>query len=147
MEIILDILTCIFEIVIFDVFFRNVTQKKYKNPLYNMLIFLAMLIIICSINSYGNSLLNLIGNIIIYFLSCCLLFETTLKKRIFYFIVFYTAFAGVEIIFEFTLSLVIGDGYQWYSQTQLSRLIVTCLEKLVTFITLFIIEKKLNSVC
>lgn len=75
------------------------------------------------------------------FLSCCLLFETTLKKRIFYFIVFYTAFAGVEIIFEFTLSLVIGDGYQWYSQTQLSRLIVTCLEKLVTFITLFIIEK------
>lgn len=106
-----------------------------------MLIFLAMLIIICSINSYGNSLLNLIGNIIIYFLSCCLLFETTLKKRIFYFIVFYTAFAGVEIIFEFTLSLVIGDGYQWYSQTQLSRLIVTCLEKLVTFITLFIIEK------
>lgn len=99
MEIILDILTCIFEIVIFDVFFRNVTQKKYKNPLYNMLIFLAMLIIICSINSYGNSLLNLIGNIIIYFLSCCLLFETTLKKRIFYFIVFYTAFAGVEIIF------------------------------------------------
>lgn len=144
MEIILDILTCIFEIVIFDVFFRNVTQKKYKNPLYNMLIFLAMLIIICSINSYGNSLLNLVGNIIIYFLSCCLLFETTLKKRIFYFIVFYTAFAGVEIIFEFTLSLVIGDGYQWYSQTQLSRLIVTCLEKLVTFITLFIIEKKLN---
>ncbi len=76
MEIILDILTCIFEIVIFDVFFRNVTQKKYKNPLYNMLIFLAMLIIICSINSYGNSLLNLIGNIIIYFFQFSNIFFT-----------------------------------------------------------------------
>lgn len=144
MEIILDVLTCIFEIVIFDVFFRNLTHKRYKNSLYNMLTFLAVLIIISSINSYENSLLNLIGNVVVYFVACCLLFEATLKKRIFYFIIFYTAFAGVEIIFEFTLSLVIGDGYHWNNQTQLSKLIVTCLEKLVTFLILFLIEKRLN---
>jgi hypothetical protein len=56
---------------------------------------------------------NLVVNILIYFAVYCLLFEKDLKERVFYFIVFFTIFAGVEIIFEFILSLIIGEGYQW----------------------------------
>lgn len=56
-----------------------------------------------------------------------------LKERVFYFIVFFTIFAGVEIIFEFILSLIIGEGYQWERQTQLSKFIIICLEKLTVF--------------
>ena len=67
-----------------------------------------------------------------------------LKERVFYFTVFFTTFAGVEILCEFVLSLILGEGYSWENQSHLARFIVICLEKLITFVTLFIIKKKLN---
>ncbi len=144
METILNIMTCTFEIIIFGSFFRGLMNRRYSSPIYNIAIYAGTIISIYSINSFGNTKLNLVANILIYFAVYCLLFEKDLKERVFYFIVFFTTFAGVEIIFEFILSLIIGEGYQWERQTQLSKFIIICLEKLTVFLTLFVIKKKLN---
>ncbi len=144
MKIALEVITCLFEIIIFDTFFKGVMRRKCSYLKYNILIYFGTLILISYINSFENSKLNLIANILIYFVINSLMFEGNLKKKVFYFIAFYTVFSGIEIIFEFTLSLMIGEGYRWNNQTQLSKLIITCLEKLVTFIILFLIRKKLN---
>lgn len=144
MENIINVITCIFEVFIFDDFFKGVMHRKYKFKNYNMIIFFITVVLIFFVNSFDNSKLNLGANIIIYFVIVSITFEGNLKEKIFYFIVFYTAFAGIEIIFEFLLSLALGKSYSWPDQSELFKLIVCCLEKLMTFIILFVIRKHLN---
>lgn len=137
-------MTCTFEVIIFDVFFRGLMHRRYSSPKYNIVIYAGVIILIYGINSFENSKINLIANVLIYFAVYSLMFEKNLKERIFYFIVFFTTFAGGEIICEFILSLMFGEGYRWESQSQLSKFIIICLEKLITFVMLFVIKKKLN---
>lgn len=144
MKSIIDVITCIFEVFIFDVFFKGVMQRKHKYTIYNLIIYLFAVGSVFLVNSFNNSKLNLIANIVIYFIILVVAFEGSIKETIFYFIIFYTAFAGVEIIFEFLLSLILGENYRWSAQNELFKLIVCCLEKLTIFIILFIIKKRLN---
>lgn len=143
MEKIVNLLTCIFETIIFDVFFKDTMRRKQRHMLIFISLYISTVILISSINLFYNSKLNLITNIIIYFLLLLILFEGTLKEKIFYYIIFYTAFAGIEIIFEFLLSLFFGAEYSWMYQTELLKFIIICLEKLLTFIILFFIKRKL----
>lgn len=144
MEVFLNIMTCIFEVTIFELFFKGLLRRRYSSPIFYIAIYIGVVSLIYGINSLGNSKLNLIANILIYYAVYSLLYEEELKERVFYFTVFFTTFAGVEILFEFVLSLILGEGYSWENQSHLARFIVICLEKLITFVTLFIIKKKLN---
>ena len=144
MEVFLNIMTCIFEVIIFELFFRGLLRRRYSSPIFYIAIYIGVVSLIYGINSLGNSKLNLIANILIYYAVYSLLYEEELKERVFYFTVFFTTFAGVEILCEFVLSLIFGEGYSWENQSHLARFIVICLEKLITFVTLFIIKKKLN---
>ena len=144
MEVFLNIMTCIFEVTIFELFFRGLLRRRYSSPIFYIAIYIGVVSLIYGINSLGNSKLNLIANILIYYAVYSLLYEEELKERVFYFTVFFTTFAGVEILCEFVLSLILGEGYSWENQSHLARFIVICLEKLITFVTLFIIKKKLN---
>ena len=137
-------MTCIFEVTIFELFFRGLLRRRYSSPIFYIAIYIGVVSLIYGINSLGNSKLNLIANILIYYAAYSLLYEEELKERVFYFTVFFTTFAGVEILCEFVLSLILGEGYSWENQSYLARFIVICLEKLITFVTLFIIKKKLN---
>ena len=137
-------MTCIFEVTIFELFFRGLLRRRYSSPIFYIAIYIGVVSLIYGINSLGNSKLNLIANILIYYAVYSLLYEEELKERVFYFTVFFTTFAGVEILCEFVLSLILGEGYSWENQSHLARFIVICLEKLITFVTLFIIKKKLN---
>ena len=144
MEVFLNIMTCIFEVTIFELFFRGLLRRRYSSPIFYIAIYIGVVSLIYGINSLGNSKLNLIANILIYYAVYSLLYEEELKERVFYFTVFFTTFAGVEILCEFVLSLILGEGYSWENQSHLARFILICLEKLITFVTLFIIKKKLN---
>lgn len=137
-------MTCIFEVTIFELFFRGLLRRRYSSPIFYIAIYIGVVGLIYGINSLGNSKLNLIANILIYYAVYSLLYEEELKERVFYFTVFFTTFAGVEILCEFVLSLILDEGYSWENQSHLARFIVICLEKLITFVTLFIIKKKLN---
>ena len=130
-------MTCIFEVTIFELFFRGLLRRRYSSPIFYIAIYIGVVSLIYGINSLGNSKLNLIANILIYYAAYSLLYEEELKERVFYFTVFFTTFAGVEILCEFVLSLILGEGYSWENQSHLARFIVICLEK-------FIIKKKLN---
>ena len=90
-------MTCIFEVTIFELFFRGLLRRRYSSPIFYIAIYIGVVSLIYGINSLGNSKLNLIANILI-----------------------------------------------WENQSHLARFIVICLEKLITFVTLFIIKKKLN---
>lgn len=137
-------MTCIFEVTIFELFFRGLLRRRYSSPIFYIAIYIGVVSLIYGINSLDNSKLNLIANILIYYAVYSLLYEEGLKERVFYFTVFFTTFAGVEILCEFVLSLILGEGYSWENQSHLARFIVICLEKLITFVMLFIIKKKLN---
>ena len=144
MVIFVNLLTCIFETIIFDAFFKDSMRRKQKSMLIIISFYLSTIILISSINLFCNSKLNLIANIIIYFLLLLILFDGGVKDKTFYYIIFYTAFAGSEIIFEFLLSLFLGEEYSWIQQKDLLKFIIICLEKLLTFISLFFIKKKLS---
>ena len=144
MEVFLNIMTCIFEVTIFELFFRGLLRRRYSSQIFYIAIYIGVVSLIYVINSLGNSIFNLIANILIYYAVYSLLYEEELKERVFYITVFFTTFAGVEILCEFVLSLILGEGYSWENQSHLARFIVICLEKLITFVTLFIIKKKLN---
>lgn len=144
MDFILILFTCILECIIFDTFFKEIMHRKYANVFYNFCVYCNAIMSICFINSFNNSKMNLVANVLIYFLISILLFEGNLKERVFYYIIFYTVFAGIEIIFEFGLYWVVGEQYNWFAQTQLFKFTIICLEKLSTFIVLFIPRRKLS---
>lgn len=144
MKNVMNLLTCIFEIIIFDAFFKEILKRKLKRFSYIIVIYFAIAIMIIYINSFNNSILNLFSNFMVYFIFSFILFDGLIKEKLFCFIVFYTVFAGVEIIFEFTLSLILGEQYCWYSQMDILKLVIICLEKLMTFIILFVTKKHLN---
>ena len=96
MEVFLNIMTCIFEVTIFELFFRGLLRRRYSSPIFYIAIYIGVVSLIYGINSLGNSKLNLIANILIYYAAYSLLYEEELKERVFYFTVFFTTFAGVE---------------------------------------------------
>lgn len=144
MDKIVNIFTCIFVTIIFDDFFRGLMPQKNKNKLIKMGIYIATVLIIASVNLFYNPKLNLIVSVAIYFIDAILLFEGGLKEKIFCYMTFYTVIASVEIIFEFLLSFFIGNKYSWKDQAQILKFLVSCLEKLSTFIILFLIKRKLS---
>ena len=144
MESIIKLVSCVFEVIIFDTYLSGVLKRKYRRLVYNIFFYVISIIAIYLINSFNNTVLNFVFNIIVYFVLNILLFEGGLKAKLFYYIVFYTAFAGIEIIFEFILSFVLGEGYNWNTQPELLKFIIICLEKLTTFVILFLIKKRMN---
>ena len=107
---VMDFLGCIFEALIFGQFFKRTLKKRIEKCTYNFILVLGLAFTTFAVNSLGNSKLNLILGILIYFLFSVILFEGDIKERIFYFVVFYTVFAGTEIICEFVL-VVAGGAY------------------------------------
>ena len=94
MENVMNLLTCIFEIIIFDTFFKEILKRKSKRFLYTIVIYFAIVIMIIYINSFNNSILNLFSNFIVYLIFSFILFDGLIKEKLFCFIVFYTVFAG-----------------------------------------------------
>lgn len=144
MDLLLRVLTCTLEIVIFSTFFKGMMPIEYSNIFFSTGICGIAIACICFINSFNNSKLNLVVTFLIYFTICIILFEGSLKEKIFYCIVFYTVFAGIEIIFEFGLSWRLGKKYSWDTQTKLFKFVIICLEKLSTFIILLYIKRKFS---
>lgn len=144
MEVVVNLFTCIFEIIIFDMFFKSVMQKRYPKLVGNIILYSIIVMIICWVNVFENTKINLLTSIIVYAILCIVLFVGDMKQKFFYFVCFYTVFAGVEIIFEFLLSSICGNTYTWASQDKVFRLIIGCLEKLITFIILYFIGQKLS---
>lgn len=144
MDFMLNLFTCILESIIFDTFFKETMHRKYANIFYNLCTYCAAIMSICFINSFNNSKLNLVANVIVYFLISIFLFEASFKEKLFCYIIFYTVFAGIEIIFEFGLYWVVGEKYNWLTQSQLFKFTIICLEKLSTFIVLLVPKRKLS---
>ena len=85
MEVFLNIMTCIFEVTIFELFFRGLLRRRYSSPIFYIAIYIGVVSLIYGINSLGNSKLNLIANILIYYAAYSLLYEEELKERVEYF--------------------------------------------------------------
>ena len=61
MEVFLNIMTCIFEVTIFELFFRGLLRRRYSSPIFYIAIYIGVVSLIYGINSLGNSKLNLIA--------------------------------------------------------------------------------------
>lgn len=141
---VMDFLGCIFEALIFGQFFKRTLKKRIEKCTYNFILVLGLAFTTFAVNSLGNSKLNLILGILIYFLFSVILFEGDIKERIFYFVVFYTVFAGTEIICEFVLVVAGGPTYSWDNLLLVEKEVIFCLEKLLAFLFLYILTKILN---
>ena len=75
-------MTCIFEVTIFELFFRGLLRRRYSSPIFYIAIYIGVVSLIYGINSLGNSKLNLIANILIYYAVYSLLYEEELKERV-----------------------------------------------------------------
>ena len=144
MNLTLEFVGCVFEAIIFWQFFKRVLPYRTVNTKWNLIFLICLAITNFGVNSLNNSIINLGVGIIVYFAYSIILFSGNLKERIFYFIVFYTVFAGTEIICEFVLIFFNGDNYNWNALPPVESGAIYCLEKLLTFIFLYVLTKVLN---
>ena len=66
------------EVTIFELFFRGLLRRRYSSPIFYIAIYIGVVSLIYGINSLGNSKLNLIANILIYYAVYSLLYEEEL---------------------------------------------------------------------
>ncbi len=139
------IFSCLFEVTIFGGFFRNILENKYQNRKINILLYGSLFLGVYTVNLFNITLLNLVGNVLLYFVFLFFIYESGIKEKIFYYLLFYTVFAGAEFIVEILLMLTCGEKYNWAEQNLLFRVLIYSLEKLITFLILYSIQRKINN--
>lgn len=140
----IEFIGCVFEAIIFWQFFKRVLQSRKIKILWNIVLLICLAAINFGVNYLNNSIVNLILGVIVYFAFSIVLFVGNLKERIFYFIVFYTVFAGTEIVCEFALIFFNGNNYNWNELPFVESSVIYCFEKLLTFIFLYVLTKVLK---
>lgn len=144
MEKLINFLICVFEVIIFHTFFRMILRKKIQSVKKNFLIYCIAVFILGLASSLSDSKVNLLISILIYGCGCFILFDGGAKQKFFYFITFFTVFASVEIVAEFLLNYLWKGLYSWDKLGIDNRLIIIFLEKLLAFVILYSIGKRLS---
>ncbi len=101
------LLSCIFEVYLFKDFFRAYFDYKGYNYLLQTKIIVSCFAVVglFMINTYGNSLVNLVGALVIIWFFFVLLFDVEFGIRIIYFCIAFLVGFGCEFLYGILLSI------------------------------------------
>jgi signal transduction histidine kinase len=131
---------CTFEVYMFWDFFKTMFIYKEENKKIRLLELFLLVLFIFGINSVKIPFINLICLPLSYLVVSFLIFEATLKVKIFYVLFFYTILAGGEMGFELLFSALfqvqnLDMIYQPYNY-----IFLVMIEKILTFILFRVIQ-------
>lgn len=135
-----NIPVCVFEVYMFFDFFRGDLKYRKDDVRVHSLIMLGLFTAMMSVNSFGNSLLNISVVPLLYILASFLLYKESWKRILYMNVVFILIMAGIEIGFEVAFSIVSNDDVIGLYKIPLARMIIILFEKLINFIALRIVK-------
>lgn len=136
LEIICELLICIFEVFLYYSFFKDIFEYKKENVKQNTLLFMLLVGVLVFINALNNSKINLITIPLLYFLMHVLLYQSKLKMRVLYVTIFYMVSAGIEIGFVLLFSIISNRLLMEFMYNSYNNLFLLLFEKTITFLIL-----------
>lgn len=134
----------IFSMLIFDIFFGHILNRRFNFfPIYPA-VYLIYVLVSYLISAFGNSIVMLISNIMFFVVMIHLLFDGSIKKKIFNFLIFLIVFIGVELISELIIIFILGSNYSWDNSGELFKFSVVSIERLTSFIFLYVLSRMVN---
>ena len=138
-EIIVEFLVCLFEVYIFFDFLHGILENKIQNKGILAIILGIISLVMCGINQFHISQLNLLGMIAVFLLVTIFMFYGDSKKKISYFLIFYIIMMGMEFVVGLLFMLLSSETviYELYPFRNFILVIIT---KLVSFAVLRIVK-------
>lgn len=138
------LLICAFESYIFYDFFQGIFEFRKKNAVLHIVIFTIMTFVVWGINSMGSSLLNFCLIPLILLGTNWIVYQGTVKKRIFFVILIFAITIGIELLFEIVISVVCGIRHMTFVYNPYSWLFILMIEKTLTLIFFRLIKAKIS---
>lgn len=106
--------SCIFEVYIFHDFFRAYFEFRGNKQILGKRVTAGFLAVLCLlvVNTYGNTIINLAGSLIIIWVYFTVVFQADFGSRILYFLIAFLAGLGCEFLFAILLSIPAYIGEQ-----------------------------------
>ena len=139
-EIIVDFFVCLFEVYIFFDFLHGGLENKLRNKgiLAATVGILAM--VMCGINQFHISQLNLLGGIILFLVCIIILFYGDSKQKISYFLVFYSIMTGMEFVVGLLFVSIVSTETVTYELYPFGNFMMVIITKLASFVALRVIK-------
>lgn len=139
-EVIVEFLVCLFEVYIFFDFLHGILENKIQNKGILAIIVGSISLVMCGINQFHISQLNLLGGIVL-FLSCIIfLFYGDSRRKISCFLIFYIIMNGMEFVVGILFVSIVSSETVTYELYPFPNYIMVIITKLLSFIALRFIK-------
>lgn len=139
-EIIVDFFVCLFEVYIFFDFLHGVLETKIQNKGILAVTVGIMAMVLCGINQCHISQWNLLGGIFLFLVGIILLFYGDSRKKISYFLIFYSIMTGMEFVVGLLFVSIVSPETVTYELYPFRNFIMVIITKLVSFVALRLIK-------
>lgn len=139
-DIILNFLICIFEGFMFYDFLHDFFEKRTKNSYIIISVLGIMAVSIGTINYFQIMQLNLIGVGIVFLLGTVFLFCGSLKRRISYWMIFYSIMLGMEFVVAIFFTVITSSQLQSKEYFPSRDFFITLICKLMTYVVLRLVK-------
>ena len=139
-EIIVEFFVCLFEGYIFFDFLHDILENKIQNKGILAITLGSISAVMCGINQFHISQLNLLGMIAVFLLVSIFMFYGDIKKKISYFLIFYIIMMGMEFVAGLLFWSIISSETVTYELYPFQNFILVIVTKLVSFVVLRFIK-------
>lgn len=139
-DIILNFLICIFEAFMFYDFLHDFFEKRTKNGYIIISVLGIMAVSIGTINYFQIMQLNLIGVGIVFLLGTVFLFYGSLKKKMSYWLIFYSIMLGMEFVVAILFTIMTSSQLQNKEYFPSRDFFITLICKLMTYVVLRLVK-------
>lgn len=143
-DIVLNFLICVFEVYICYDFLRDIIEERTKNRIIITTVLGIMAVLICGINYFQISQINLVGVLLIFLFETLFLFCGSLKARISYYLIFYIIMAGMEFVVGIFFTIITSSDYFIKELYPFKYFLLVIITKLMAYMALRLIKLFLN---
>lgn len=144
-NIVIDLLICMFEVYVFYDFLNDILEKKTENKIFIFVVLGVISVLMIGINYFQISQINLLGALLLFLLGEFFLFDGNVKTKIFYYIIFYTVMTGMEFVVGIFFTLFTSSEYLAEELFPFRNFLLVTITKLASFVALRLIKMFINS--
>lgn len=145
MNIVVDLLICMFEVYVFYDFLHNILEKRTENKILISIVLGVMSVIMCGINHFQVSQINLLGGVLLFLLGTFFLFDGNVKTKISYYLIFYIIMTGMEFVVGIFFIIITSSEFLTKELYPFRNFILVIITKLASYVVLRLIKMFINS--
>lgn len=144
MNIAVDFLICMFEVYVFYDFLHDILGKRTENKILISIVLGAMSVVMCGINCFQASLVNLLGAVLLFLLGTFFIFDGNVKTKISYYLIFYIIMTGMEFVVGIIFIIITSSEFLTKELYPFRNFILVIITKLISYVVLRLIKLFLN---